>query len=67
MIDTPQVTNYCLECVEQARLLGMSAEREAALLNQVRVLEKVLVNYVSLVKDLKSQVDKLSQDNVGLA
>ena len=45
----------------------MSAEREAALLNQVRVLEKVLVNYVSLVKDLKSQVDKLSQDNVGLA
>ena len=32
----------CRECLEQARLLSMSAEREAALLGKVQRLESML-------------------------
>lgn len=32
------------ECLEQARLLGMSGEREAALLSKIELLERKLAN-----------------------
>lgn len=35
----------CKECLEQSRLLGMSAEREARLLARIQELERKLINF----------------------
>ena len=58
MSDTP-----CKECLEQARLLGMSAERECGLMAKIDRIERERDEYKGLLIELHNDINVIHSGN----
>jgi len=53
----------CQECLEQSRLLGMSAERECALLGKIDRIERERDEYKGMLIELHNDINVIHSGN----